>query len=127
MAAAHGTGRVFVNDAEEPADFITLRYIGDSYTVEETLGGEVEGGYASGRSRVWSTEEDTTTITLDLEWIPAEERAWLVAHRGRVLCFRDPDGRMIFAAFHSLPQTVQSRGRLRGSITLKSVTFSEAV
>lgn len=123
----------WLNDAADPSDRIVLAYVGDAYDVEETLGGGIETGYASGRSRIYSTEDDTTSIKLPLDNLTASDIDWLSAHRGRPLWFRDPRGRKIACAYMSLPVTVSTMpvgfsGTIdKGSLSLTSVTVSEAV
>lgn len=130
MSAVDWTDRVFLNDAESPSDFAVFAYAGDSYQVASNLGGGVESGYASGRSRLYSTQDDTTTVQLTFQWVTAAQTAWLVTHRGRVLCFRDHLGRKVFGAFHEAPVTVSTDPRTYAvdsvQITLTSVTWSEA-
>lgn len=131
MPAVVELSDLFVNDAEDPSDYVVFSYAGDSYQVTSVLGGGVEGGYASGRSRTWSTEDDTVTVNVTLLWVTAEQAAWLIAHRGQTVCFRDPDGRKVFAAFHQVPvgvSTIPAHARVDSApLSLTSVTFSEAV
>lgn len=122
---------IWLNDAADPSDRMAFSYAGDSYSVAETLGGGVEGGYASGRSRVYSTDDDTVSVQLGLQWVTAEQRDWLRAHRGLPVCFRDQRGLKVFAGYHELPVEFSTMpldmAIDNAQITLHSVTFSEAV
>lgn len=121
---------IWLNDAADPSDRMAFSYAGDSYSVAETLGGGVEGGYASGRSRVYSTDDDTVSVQLGLQWVTAEQRDWLRAHRGLPVCFRDPLGFKVFGAFHTLPQEFSTMpldmAVDSASVTLSSITFDES-
>lgn len=123
---------IWLNDAVDPSDSMSFSYAGDSYSISEVLGGGVEGGYASGRTRAYSTtDDDTVTISLGLQWVTSAQRDWLRAHRGLPVCFRDPRGFKVFAAFHALPvelSTMPAADAIdSATITLSSVTFSEVV
>lgn len=122
---------IWLNDASDPSDSMAFSYVGDSYSIAETVGGGVEGGYASGRTRVYSTDDDTTSVQFGLQWVTAAQRDWLRAHRGLPVCFRDPRGFKVFGAFHTLPQEFSTMPVAEAvdsaSITLSSVTFDESV
>lgn len=124
-------GAVFLNDAEDPADSMQFATVGDSYRIEETLGGGVEHGYASGRSRLYSTEDDVTTVPLTLVDVTPAQVAWLRSHRGRVVCFRDNRGAKVFGAYLSLPvefSTMPVDDAIdTAALSLTSTTWSEAV
>lgn len=122
---------IWLNDAVNPSDSMSFSYAGDSYSISEVLGGGVEGGYASGRTRVYSTDDDAVSIALGLQWVTAAQRDWLRAHRGVPVCFRDPRGFKVFAAFHTLPQEFSTMPAAdavdSATINLSSVTFDESV
>lgn len=126
---------LFLNDAEDPSDFRTFAYVGDSYQVRDSLGGGVESGYASGRSRAYATEDDTTTVSFTAANLTGDDLAWLKSKRGRVLCFRDFLGRKVFGMFHDIAPELStapagSRWALANTtaqVTLQSVTFDESV
>lgn len=124
---------VWLNDAADPSDRLPLQTVGDVYQVTATLGGGVETGYASGRSRLWSTEDDSSQWALTVLAATEEQIAWLVAHRGRVVCVRDLRGRKFFGAYQAVPVEVPtgddalSLSQQAVSLSLTSVTFDEAV
>lgn len=134
MSTAVALNAIWLNDALDPSDARAFRYVGDSYRVSPKSGGGVESGYASGRSRGYSTEDDTVQVQVTLEGLYAEDSAWLDAHRGRTLCFRDPLGRKFFVAYYESPFTVSTmpagpggRRQDTADLTADSVTYSEAV
>lgn len=94
---------IFLNAAEDPADFMAFEYIGDSYRVDDSLGGGVEHGYASGRSRSWSTDDDVTAVPLTLVYLTEDQITWLRGHRGQTVCFRDAYGEKVYGAYHAVP------------------------
>lgn len=125
----------FLNVAEDPSDYLALSYVGDSYRVQDVLGGGVEDGYASGRSRLYSTEDDNTVVTFTAANLTASDLAWLKANRGVTLCFRDHLGRKVFCAYHQAEAELSTApagsrwatAQTTMPLTLASVTFSEAV
>lgn len=122
--------RIFLNDATDPSDFMAFSFLGDNYQVTPTLGGEVETGYASGRSRLWSNAEDNTDWPLGFAQVTADQIAWLIGHRGREVCARDHLGRKVFGAYHAAPVTVSTDSRTyavdTAQVSLSSVTWSES-
>lgn len=120
---------IWLNDAENPSDKIALTFVGDSYRITPRIGGGVDDGYASGRSRTYTTEGEFITITLGMQWMTDEQISWILDHRGRVLCFRDHTGWKVFCAFHEPGFEISTRvvADHTGALTLKSVSFDEAV
>jgi hypothetical protein len=110
-----------------------MAYAGDAYPLTPTLGGGVEGGYASGRVRGWSTEEETVSGQFTYELTTPEHRAWFVAHRGRTVSFRDHHGNKVYGQFHAVPQSLSTfpvdfaAANNTLSVAFSSVTWSEAV
>lgn len=124
---------LWLNDAENPSDRMSFAYVGDSFRVTETMGGGVEHGYASGRSRAFSTEDDVTAIAFTATNLTTEQVAWLSEHRGRTVCFRDHLGRKVFATYFEAAVDVPTGGdgvsqsATTVPLALTSTTFSEAV
>lgn len=124
---------LWLNDAENPSDRMSFAYVGDSYRVAGQVGGGVEHGYASGRSRAYSTEDDITTVAFTAANVTAEQVDWLWSHRGRTVCFRDHLGRKVFATYYDVQVEVPTGGdelsqsQQQAPVSLTSTTFSEAV
>lgn len=123
--------RFWLVDAVDPTDVCSFAYAGDSYDVTPALGGGVESDYPSGRSRSWSTAEDTTAVTLALDWLSDDDRKWLVAHRGRPVCFLDLLGLKVFVQYRSTPFKMSTAAPESAyhscELALSSATWSEAV
>lgn len=129
-----GTGTVvaldaiWFNDAADPSDARAFQCVGDSYQFSDKVGGGVESGYASGRSRSFSTADDDTTFQGTLQGLSSADRDWLRSKRGKAVCVRDPLGRKVFGVFYDTPFTYGIEfDNLQCAISLASVTFSEAV
>lgn len=124
---------IFISDAADPSDYITLAYADDTYSLTESKGGGVEGGYASGRIRTWSTAERLTSGQFTFHSTTAEERAWLVDHLRTTVCVRDHHGNKVFGVFGDLPQSFSTlpvgHAAADQTVTLQfqSVSWSEAV
>ena len=123
---------IFLNDALDPADAMSFRYVEDGYTIDRMLGGGVASDYGSGRSRAWTTPADTAFVAVTLSWTTPTQREWLVAHRGRTVCFRDHLGHKLFGAYFSVPLSVSTLpvnyvgASNVATLSLTSVTFDEA-
>lgn len=124
---------IFLNDAADPSDYMAFAYAGEDYSLTDSLGGGVDGGYASGRRRSWSTLEDATTGQVTFHAVTPSQRAWLRAHRGRTVCFRDHHGNKVFGRYGEVPQSFStlpvghSAADNTVTLSLQSVTWSEAV
>lgn len=123
----------FLNDARDPSDFCAFAYFED-YTPARTKGGGVETGYASGRSRLWTSADDGWIIPLTFRFVTPAQIQWLEDHRGTEVCWRDPLGRKVFVSYQVAPPTVTAGYRDldwnandSASVELTSVTWSEAV
>lgn len=126
--------RLWFNAAADPSDRMSFAYAGDGYQVATSRGGGVEGGYASGRRRGWSTAEVAISVSgLTLHMTTPEQRKWLLDHVGVTVCLRDHLGHKVFGRFQSAPVTVStlpvghSAADNQVSLSFESVTFSEAV
>lgn len=123
---------IFLNDALDPADAMSFRYVEDGYTIDRMLGGGVASDYGSGRSRAWTTPSDTGMVQVILSWTTPTQREWLIAHRGRTICFRDHLGHKIFGVYFSTPATLStlpagySGANNVTTLSLTSVTFDES-
>lgn len=121
----------FLNDAENPGDKLALRFVGDTYRYTPRLGGGIDHGYASGRSRIYSTESDIATVAFTASRLSWADIGWIIDHRGRTICFRDHMGLKLFVGYHEPPFDLST---LDPSIaihtvpmSLSSVTWDEAV
>ena len=120
----------FLNAADDPSDYIALEYVGDSFTVSDAIGGGIDHDYASGRSRGWSDESDVTSVAFTATLLSLADIAWLKAHRGQTVTFRDHLGTKVHAQYRTATATLST---LPDSLTpvhemplaLESVTFSE--
>lgn len=124
---------IWLNDAADPSDKMAFDYAGDAYTLTRSVGGGVEGGYASGRLRSWSTAEEKTTGQITLHALTDAQRAWLVAHLRRTVAFRDHLGSKVFVRFTEVPQSLSTlpvgHAAADNNVTLglTEVTWSEEV
>lgn len=124
---------IFLNDAANPSDFMAFAYAGDEYTLTTSRGGGVEGGYASGRVRGWSTAERRTTGAVTFHLTTPAQRAWLEAHLGTTVCLRDHHGYKAFGQYRELPTSLSTfptdfaAADNTVSVSFQSVTWSEAV
>ena len=123
---------VWLNDALDPADRMSFRYVEDGYTIDRMRGGGVASDYGSGRSRAWTTPSDVANVMVTLSWTTPTQREWLITHRGRTVCFRDHLGHKIFGAYFSVPVSVSTLppgyagANNVATFSLTSVTFDES-
>ena len=123
---------IFLNDALDPADAMSFRKMDDGYSIDHIVGGGVASDYGSGRSRAWTTAADGSTVAVTLLFTTPVQREWLIAHRGRTVCFRDHLGHKIFGVYFSVPMAISIAppgadwANNVATLSLTSVTFDEA-
>lgn len=80
------------------------------------------------RSVVTILPGGTSTWRLTCNLAVADEVAWLRAHRGQMLCFRDMHGEKIFGVISEVPRSPLTDGVHFGlTVTITQLDHSEAV
>lgn len=124
---------LWLNDAADLSDCVAFEYA-DGRSPGVQVPGEVRT-YVSGRRRLVLTSGGQAYQTYDwkLSWNTEDQRAWLVAHVGRVLCVRDQRGAKWYGTYLALPQELLDRSagldgcnRSTATVSLVEVTHSEA-
>lgn len=124
---------VFLNDADDPTDFVVLAYVGDSLQVTSVAGGGVDHDYASGRSRAWSDESDVTHVRFTATNVTLDDITWLRNHRGQTVWFRDHVGNKVPVVYHTADPSYSTMPLGHPAafhtvpLQMESVTDSEAV
>lgn len=84
---------------------------------------------SSGRVRQVTTPAHSKTWSVSVDWCPPDVVAWLIAHRGILLCARDPAGGKMYGSYPTVdyPHIKAPCDPSSMSLTLTEITHSEAV
>lgn len=126
-----GLCAIFLNAAVEPADFVALRYAGDSLSISTTA--DVEVRRLANRTRLirkgTGAVAQLESMGVTFQRCSPTDVAWLRDHVGQLVCVRDHVGGKFFGVYTDVARDVATAWRDRSTvkITLEQVTYSEAV
>lgn len=117
---------IFVNSTTDPSDFRAFDSV-SSLQPSDDLSGSIRV-MANGRRRLVMQDGAAKTYSVGLR-VTGADIAWLVAHAGQLLCFRDDQGEKFFGTYLSVPRDRDPGFPDRIDFTLKmeSLTHSQAV
>lgn len=114
---------IWLHDADDESDRIQLEVSGLARNPDVQV--DVRR-MASGRFRSFEPEPAPATWQLTLDLATPAAVAWLVAHRNRTVCVRDPRGRKLFGTYAGVPETVMTENdRSSLTVTITEVTVDE--
>jgi hypothetical protein len=123
--------QVYLNAADNPADFCAFRFAGESISITSSSRAEVR--QLIGRRRIVRTGTEVyDQIGLDLRWLTSAQQQWLRDHVAQIVCVRDHVGTKVYGAYLDLPREI-STSPMAGAyvasarVSLDEITFSEAV
>lgn len=118
---------VWLNDAADPSDYRSFEYTGES--LQATTMARVDVRQLLGRRRLVriGAGEFSESQSLTLVRCDRTEVAWLRAHTGVLMCFRDHVGMKFFGVYKDLSRDVATayRDRIDVKITIESITHTE--
>lgn len=125
MASVNLGSRLFIHDADNPADYVTLLYT--RWPEATKRGGEVRR-YANGVRRAVRTKEWSATVTFDLQLPTPAEVDGLRRFEGRTVMVRGGRGRLLYGIYFEV--ATSDRGLTHyesASITVESLTYVATV
>lgn len=121
-------GAIFLNDVADPSDYLRLVYVRRFSKNPGSVRGEVRR-MAGGRTRLVLMEGRDVSWELTFGTTTPEEKEWLVAHTGRLLCVRDDRGGKFFGAYLESPwdERTWSKDAENVQLSITELTHSEVV
>lgn len=118
---------LWLNLAADPSVSMSFPYV-ETYQPALTVPGEERQG-ASGRIRAFSTGASSWTFGIDFSRLDDEHVAFLTAHAGELMWFRDHKGRKRAGRFRGLPfgEALYPYQYTTAQIAFTEVSLSEAV
>ena len=119
---------VWLNAATDPTDATSFNMVGDAIKVESSVQVTAQQ-MAGGRVRLVTKPGKTWSTGLTFYHCTPEQTAWLDAHQGQIVCFRDHQGTKFFGFYSQVPVSESTSYRDQGDVELSitSCTFSQAV
>lgn len=124
--AAVTFSRLWLNPVVDPSAGRSFRLA--SFEVDDDSNAQVEGGYASGRTRLWRRKGRIKVVMVVLRSPTGDDLAWLDDYAGEPLWVREPRGRKLAGAYTKW-KYVLTPGPVGDDVSLAitQVTESEAV
>ena len=122
---------LWLNDAADLSDRVAFEYAsGRSPNTQVDL--EVRT-HVSGRRRLIVKSRAYETYDWKLSWVDEDQRAWLRAHVGRLVCVRDGRGAKWYGVYAAMPTDLLDKAdgwdgpnRSNVSVSLTEVSHSES-